>query len=83
MRIDRAAKFGLVGTIGVTAISLLVIWLFVTVQADVVAGNPPPLGSYLIIWIVGTALTLTFLFAVAGVFVDRKLEARGIASTEE
>lgn len=77
MRIERAATFGIVGTIGIIAISLATFGLAQKVSP--LAGDAP----ILMIGVAGTAVNLMFLFAVIGVFVDRKLEARGIASPEE
>lgn len=83
MRIDRAAKFGIIGTIGVTAISLMTFWLIWTEYTTTLSGMEPAYGLMLSIGIVGLAVNLMFLFAVIGVFVDRKLEARGFANPEE
>lgn len=74
MQIDRAATYGLIATVGVTAISLVTAWLLRSVIADSI-GRPDPV-LLLIVAIAGTAVTMIFLFAVIGVFVDRKLEAR-------
>lgn len=84
MRIDRAAKFGFVATIGVTAISLATLLMTRMVWANRISGfEGKAIGTILVVVVAGTAVILMFLFAVIGVFVDRKLEASGIASPEE
>lgn len=84
MRIDRAAKFGFVATIGVTAISLATFLMMRMVWANRISGfEGKAMATIALIGAGGTAVILMFLFAVIGVFVDRKLEASGIASPEE
>lgn len=73
MRIDRAAKFGFIAAIGVIAIQLAAFGL--TQQVSSLAGELP----ILMIRAAGAAVALMYLFAVIGVFVDRKLAARGLA----
>ena len=84
MRIDRAAKFGIVGTIGVTTVSLATFGLVRIVWSNRISGfEERAIATILLIVVAGLAVNLMFLFAVVGVFVDRKLEARGLASPEE
>lgn len=82
MRIDRAAKFGVIAAMGLTAISAGTYWLIQSVRFNVIRPEDS-LISMLIVLIGGTAASLMFLFAVIGVFVDRKLAARGVPDPEE
>lgn len=83
MRIDRAAKFGFVASIGVTAISWATFLMIRMVWANRISGFEGKAIATILVVVAGTAVILMFLFAVIGVFVDRKLEARGLASLEE
>lgn len=80
MRIDRAVRYGLVGTVGLAAISLMTRWLIR--QVKLADGR---IGTVQIVIAVGigTFVALLFLFALMDAFVDEKLERRGDASTEE
>lgn len=82
MRIDRAAKFGVIGAVGVATVSLVTLWLMQSARADAIRpGDATP--TVLIVGIAGTAAALIYLFAVIGAFVDRKLEARELDSPGE
>lgn len=83
MRIERAVRFGLAATIGVAAISLTTGWLIWTEYATTISGTEPAWILMLGIGVAGLAASLMFLFAVIGEYVDRELEARGLASPEE
>jgi len=84
MRIDRAAKFGLVGAVGAIAISLATFGLARIAWMNRTAGfEGRAMGTVAIVLIAGVAVTLMFLFGVIGVFVDRKLAARGIGPEDE
>ena len=83
MRIDRAAKFGLVATVGVATISLSTGWLLWTEYTTTISGTEPAWMLMLVIGVAGLTVNLLFLFAVIGEYVDRKLEARGVARPEE
>lgn len=82
MRIDRAAKFGIAGAIGVTAISLATVGLMLKVQADAIRAEDAVIRMAMV-GVAGTWANLLFLFGVIGVFVDRKLAAHGLDSREE
>lgn len=73
MRIDRAARYGFIAAVGIVAIQLAAFGL--TQQVSSLAGELP----ILMIRAAGAAVSLIYLFAVIGVFVDRKLAARGLA----
>lgn len=84
MRLDRAAKFGFVATIGVTAISLATFLMIRMVWANRISGfEGKSIATIVLVGAGGTTVILMFLFAVIGVFVDRKLEASEIASRDE
>jgi len=81
MRLERAVRFGFVGSIGVIAISLG------TFGVLRIARDPSrPAGKAFIFLLVvglGTAVTLMFLFALIDVFIDEKLELRERSGPEE
>lgn len=79
MRIDRAARFGVVAAIGITAISWVTFGLARMARAGLGNGE----ARFLLVVVAGTVVNLVFLFAVVGVFVDRKLAARGLVSPDE
>lgn len=76
-------KFGLIAATGVTVVSLmtgLVIWREYT---STIAGREPAWFLMLLIGIFGLIVNMLFLFLVIGIYIDRELEARGLASPEE
>lgn len=73
MRIERAATFGAIATVGIVGIALVTIRMIQIVRANTVLGNRPDLATILLVAVSGTAVALIFLFAVIGVFVDRKI----------
>lgn len=84
MLLDRVAKFGVIGAIGISLISLGAFWLMEITWANRVAGvEGKARGTVLIIAVAGTALAIFFLFIVIGGFIDRELEARGIDKPDE
>lgn len=84
MLLDRIAKFGFVGAIGVTAISLGTLWLTGIVWANRIAGYEGRAKSTILIVVAaGVAVNVLFLFVVIGAYVDRELEARGLSVPEE
>jgi hypothetical protein len=70
------AYTGLVAAVGVIAIQLAAFGL--TRQVSSLAGDLP----ILMIQAAGATVALMYLFAVIGVFVDRKLAARGLAGPD-
>lgn len=81
MRLERAVRFGFVGTVGVIAISLGTFWVL-RISED----PAMPAGELLVFLIVvgmGTWVALMFLFGLFDAFVDEKLETRGRADPEE
>lgn len=84
MEIDRAAKFGAIGSIGVILVMLGTFWLGWEVWADRISGQEgKAMGNIMIIGVSGTAVTIMFLFVVIGEYVDRELQARGLDNVEE
>lgn len=84
MMLDRVAKFGFVGAIGVILISLGTFGLMAVAWAERTAGfDGRAIGIVLIVWVGGTAVAVLFLFVVIGAFLDRELEARGLDNPEE
>jgi Co/Zn/Cd efflux system component len=83
MRIERAAKFGLAATLGVGVISLATGWLVWTQYSTRISGTEPAWVLILGIGLAGLAANLMLLFALIGEYVDRELEARGVARLEE
>ena len=81
MRLERAVRFGFVGTIGVIAISFGTFWVLrLSEDPAMPAGE---LFIFLIVVGMGTWGALMFLFGLFDVFVDEKLEARERASPED
>lgn len=78
MRIERATKYGLVAAAGVLPLTGGTRWLIRQVRAG--AGDAQ--GTVIFVGVAGTVVTLIFLFAVVGAYVDRELEARGIEPEE-
>jgi hypothetical protein len=84
MELGRAGKFGTIGAIGVILISLGTLGVAWLAWADRVAGaEGDAIGTMVIVGIAGTGIAVLFLFVVIGAFLDRELEARGLASSEE
>jgi hypothetical protein len=84
MDLNRAAKFGSVGAIGVVLISLGTASLMGMAWSDRIRGSEGmAVGSVVIVGILGMAITILFLFVVIGAFLDRELEARGLNNPEE
>lgn len=77
MRIDRAAKFGVAATVGLVPISAGAYWLSKPILASEIDDNT----TVLLIAIGASVVAMTLLFALVGVFVDRKLAEEGIASS--
>ena len=82
MRLDRAAKFGVIAAIGIVFVSLTAFWLMQLIQANAIREGDA-FGSILIVWIGSIAVSLMFLFVVIGEYVDRTLEGRGLPDPEE
>lgn len=82
MDLGRTARYGTIGAVGVTLGGLGTAWVARMAWADSIT---PEVGtrSVAIIWVMGTMLTVLFLFLVVGAFVDRELEARGLDDREE
>lgn len=83
MRIERAARFGIYGSIGFIAIWLLLFGLIREIQTGVYGGTSQGNVRILMILVVGTAVGMMFLFTLIGEYVDRELEARGLADSGE
>lgn len=84
MDLDRAAKFGIIGAVGVVLISLGTVGLGWVAWTDRVAGaEGMALGTVVLVGIAGTAATVLFLFVVVAAFVDRELAARGLDRSGE
>jgi len=79
MRLERVVRFGFVGAIGITAISMVTFWLAQVAQTN--ASFDWAQDALLLLAVgVGTWMALMFLFTLIDVFVDEKLEAREGAS---
>lgn len=82
MRIQRAAKFGVIGGIGVTILSGGTVLMVQRAMADQIRSQDAALMGILV-GVMGIILTTVLLFAVIGVYVDRKLEALGHTNRAE
>ena len=83
MRLDRAAKFGLFGSVGFVVISLGIFAMVREVQRGVKRGTLEADVTILMILIGGTTVGLIFLFVLVGEYVDRELESRGLANSRD
>jgi hypothetical protein len=84
MDLDRAAKFGSVGAVGVVFLSLSSSVLMAMAWNDRISGSEgTAIGTVMLVGIAGTAVTVLFLFVVIGAFLDRELEARGLDEPDE
>lgn len=84
MELDRVAKFGTIGAVGVVLISLGTVGLGWIAWTDRIAGaEGMALGTVVLVGIAGTAVAVLFLFVVVGAFVDRELAARNLDRSEE
>lgn len=83
MLLARAVKFGFIATIGVAFFSLATGWLIWTEYTTTISGIEPAWFLMLMIGVAGLTLNMLVLFTVIGEYVDRELEARGLASPEE
>ncbi|GAB3311243.1 hypothetical protein EI982_04840 [Haloplanus rallus] len=84
MDLDRAAKFGSVGAIGVVLVALGTVGLMRLAWTERISGaEGMAVGTVVIVGIAGTAITILFLFVVIGAFLDRELEARELGDPEE
>lgn len=82
MRLERAAKFGVFGSIGFILISLGMYVMIREIQTGVEAGTVEGNAAILIILIGGTAAGMILLFTLIGEYVDRELADRGLANSE-
>lgn len=80
MRIERVVRYGFVGTVGLSATTLLTFWLIREVERS--AGS---IGTIriLIAGVIGTFVALMFLFALIDALVDEKFETHGRVGPEE
>ena len=83
VRLERAARFGVLGSIG-----FLVIWpgmdtMIREVRAGVSGGTLEGDVTVLMVLIGGTTVGLMFPFTLIGEYVDRELVAQGLVNTEE
>ncbi|MFC7046027.1 hypothetical protein ACFQH6_11920 [Halobacteriaceae archaeon GCM10025711] len=78
MLLERAVNFGLIATLGVAFFSLATGYLAWTEYTSTI-GNEPAWFLIFAIGLAGLAANLMFLFVVIGEYVDRKIDARGIA----
>jgi hypothetical protein len=83
MRLDRAAKFGLFGSIGFTLIWLGMFAMVREIQTGVTGGTLEGDVVTAVVLFGGTVAGMIFLFTLIGEYVDRELDSRGIASIEE
>lgn len=84
MDLDRVAKFGVIGAVGIVLISLGTGGLMGLAWADRVVGHEGrAMGTVAVVGIVGTAVAVLFLFVVIGAYLDRELEARGLVDDEK
>lgn len=84
MQLDRAAKYGVIGAIGVILISLVTFGLSRVVWATRISGfEGKAIDTIMIVGVGGTALTILFLFVVIGAFINAELTARGLGNPED
>lgn len=83
MRLDRAARFCLLGSVGPIRISLAVTGLVSEILAGVEAGTVQGIVAILLNVIVGTVVRMIFLFTLVGEYLDREPAARGLDRSEE
>lgn len=84
MDIGRAAKYGIIGAVGVILIALATYGLAGIAWSERIAGaEGKAMSTVMLVGIAGVAVAVLFLFVVIGAFVDRELEARGLGSSEE
>jgi len=82
MRLERVVRFGFIGAVGITAISMVTFWLTQVAQTN--ASFDWAQDALLLLAVgVGTWIALMYLFTLIDVFVDEKLEAREGASPGE
>lgn len=83
MELDRVAKFGTIGAVGVVLILSSTVGLGLIAWTDRVAGaEGMALGTVALVGIAGTAVAVLFLFVVIGTFTHRELAARGLGRSE-
>lgn len=83
MRLDRAAKFGIFGSIGFLVIWLVMFAMIREVRTGVEAGTLEGDLTILFILVGGTAVGMVFLFTLIGEYIDRILETRGLVDPGE
>lgn len=83
MLLERAARFGLVATVGVAFVSVATGYLIWTEYTTTISGSEPAWLLMLTMGVSGLAVNLLFLFVVIGEYFDRELEARGLTGPEE
>jgi hypothetical protein len=83
MRLDRAAKFGVFGSIGFVVIWLGTFAMIRETQTGVTGGTVEGDVITMIVLVGGTVVGMMFLFTLIGEYIDRELDSRGIANIEE
>lgn len=83
MLLARTAKFGRIATLGVAFVSVATGWVIWREYTTTVSGQDPALSLILVIGVTGLTVSMIFLFIVIGEYVDRELEAKGLARLEE
>ncbi|MFC7229452.1 hypothetical protein N0B31_18790 [Salinirubellus salinus] len=78
MRIDRAAKFGVVATALLLPISVAAVLISRPVLESSITDNT----VVVFVAIGASVVNMTFLFALVGLYLDRELAARGLASSD-
>ena len=83
MRLDRAAKFGVFGSIGFTVIWLGMFAMIRETQTGVTGGTLEGDVVTAVVLFGGTVVGMMFLFTLIGEYIDRELDSRGVANVEE
>lgn len=76
MRLERAVRFGFIGAVGVTIVSLVTSWLLQQALTQSMSGFNQLFVS-VIVGGFGTAVALSLLFGLIDALVDEKLDERG------
>ena len=83
MEIERAVKFGLIATVGISFFALATGYLIWDEYTTTIAGQEPAWLLMLLIGLGGVTAILLFLFILIGEYIDRELQAKGVRSDEE
>ena len=83
MRLDRAVKFGIFGSVGFIVVWLGMFAMIRETQTGVEGGTLEGNAVILITLVGGTVVGMMFLFTLIGEYIDRELDSRGFDNSEE